>query len=154
MTETPPPSVRKRPAPLDLVAIVLAVVAALLLLGAVLFAFATASAGRVDGIDRFRLLGQAASPVIALLALAASAVVVHQRRVDGTTTQVAAGVALSIGTTVGMAVALLALNGIVTDLVGDAGALFTISTVISRTAAVGLSGLALWLSATAPKEPS
>lgn len=153
-TTAAPSSVAARPGPLDLVAIVVAVVAAVLLLGGVLFAFASADANGADAGDRFRLLGQAANPFIAFLALAASGLVVHRRR-QGGTPQVAEGAALGIGTAVGLAVALLALNGVLTDLTGDAGALFKLSAVVSRMAAIGLSGLALWLSLSAapPKPP-
>ena len=147
----------ERPGPMALAAIVLAVVAAVLLLGGVLFAFATADANGADASDRFRLLGQAANPFIAFLALVGSALVVHERQRGGVTTspQVAGSAALGIGTAVSLAVALLALNGVITDLTSDGGALFKLSAVVSRLAAIGLSGLALWLSVTAtpPKPP-
>jgi hypothetical protein len=140
--------------PMELAAIVVAVTALLLLLGNVLFAFATADANGADASDRFRLLGQAANPFIAFLSLSASGLVVHQRQRGGIE-QVGGGAALGIGNAVGLAVALLALNGVLTDLTGDGGALFTLSAVISRLAAIGLSGLTLWLSVTAvpPKPP-
>lgn len=143
-----PVSTRGPTGPMELVAIALAVVAALLLLGGVLFAFASAEANDAGAGDRFRLLGQAANPFIAFLALAAAGLVVHQRRA-GADDQVAANAALGIATAVSLAVALLALNGVLNDLTGDAGTLFRLSAVVSRLAAMGLSGLALWLSVTA-----
>lgn len=148
--ETPatPAAPTARPGPIELVAIALAVVAALLLLGGVLFAFASAQANGAGAGERFRLLGQAANPFIAFLALAGAGLVVHQRRA-GTEDQVAANAALGIATAVSLAVALLALNGVLNDLTGDAGTLFRLSAVVSRLAAMGLSGLALWLSVTA-----
>lgn len=140
----------RRPAigPMELVAISLAVAAALLLLGGVLFAFASAQANGAGAGDRFRLLGQAANPFIAFLALAAAGLVVHERRTRAVS-QVAAGAALGIATAVSLAVALLALNGVLNDLTSDAGTVFRLSAVISRMAAMGLSGLALWLAVTA-----
>lgn len=154
MTEPMEPTVGPeppgRPGPMELVAIVLAVVAAVLLLGGVLFAFATADANGADASDRFRLLGQAANPFIAFLALAGSGLVVHERLRGGVgVRQIAGGAALGIGTAVSLAVALLALNGVITDLTSDGGALFKVSAVVSRLAAIGLSALALWLSVTA-----
>lgn len=143
-----------RPGPMELAAIVVSASAAVLLLGGVLFAFATADANGADASDRFRLLGQAANPFIAFLALAGSALVVHQRQRGGVE-QVGGSAALAIGTAVSLAVALLALNGVLTDVTGDGGALFKLSAIVSRVAAIGLSGLALWLSVTAvpPKPP-
>ena len=147
-TPTSPTTPAARPGPIQLVAIALAVVAALLLLGGVLFAFASAQANGAGAGDRFRLLGQAANPFIAFLALAAGGLVVHQRRA-GADDQVGANAALGISTAVSLAVALLALNGVLNDLTGDASTLFRLSAVVSRLAAIGLSGLALWLSVTA-----
>ena len=143
-----PVSTRAATGPMELVAIALAVVAALLLLGGVLFAFASAEANGAGAGDRFRLLGQAANPFIAFLALAAGGLVVHERRA-GAERQLAANAALGIATAVSLAVALLALNGVLNDLTGDAGTLFRLSAVVSRFAAIGLSALALWLSVTA-----
>jgi hypothetical protein len=136
---------------MELLAVVLAGVAAALLLGGVLFAFASADASRAGGVDRFRLLGQAANPFIAFLALAATVLVVHQRRrgADVVVPQFAAGAALGIATAVSLAVALLALNGVLTDLTDDGGFLFRLSAVVSRLAAIGLSSLGLWLAVTA-----
>lgn len=147
--ETPTPSAaRTATGPMELAAIALAVVAALLLLGGVLFAFASAQANDAGAGDRFRLLGQAANPFIAFLSLAAGGLVVHERRA-GADRQVAANAALGISTAVSLAVVLLALNGVLNDLTGEAGTLFRLSAVVSRLAAMALSGLALWLSVTA-----
>ena len=146
-SETPAPA-GPAAGPMELVAIGLAVVAALLLLGGVLFAVASAEANGAGAGDRFRLLGQAANPFIAFLALAAGGLVIQERRA-GAERQVAANAALGISTAVSLAVALLALNGVLNDLTGDAGTLFRLSAVVSRLAAIGLSGLALWLSVTA-----
>ncbi|MDQ3107733.1 MAG: hypothetical protein M3Q68_08020 [Actinomycetota bacterium] len=161
MTDTPASAKSAKsafPGPLRLLAVVLASVAATLLLGGVLFAFASADANGADAADRFRLLGQAANPFIAFLALASSGLVVaeRQRGEAAVTGQVAASAALGIATAVSLAVALLGLNGVLTDLTGDAGALFRLSAIVSRLAAIGLSGLALWLSVTAapPKPPT
>jgi hypothetical protein len=156
--ETPPRTARAaRPEPLALTAIVLAVVDAVLLLGGVLFAFASADANGADASDRFRLLSQAANPFIAFLALVTAVVIVRQRQGadDLGRPQVASGAALGIVTAVSLAVALLALNGIITDLTGDTTALFKLSAVVSRLAAVALSAFALWLSVTAapPRRP-
>lgn len=134
--------------PMSYAAIIVSLASAILLLGGVLFAFATADATNADAADRFRLLGQAANPFIAFLALAGSAIVVHLRR-SGEETQRAAGAALGIGTAVCLAVALLALNGVLTDLTGPAGALFKLSAVVQRLAAIALAALGLWLSITA-----
>jgi hypothetical protein len=152
-TPAPPASkeATKRPEPLELAAIVLAVVAAVLLLGGVLFAFASADANHVDAAGRFRLLGQAANPFIAFLTLGAAAIIVVERGRTATAAprQAAAGAALGIATAVSLAVVLLALNGVITDLTGDTSALFKLSAVVSRLAAIGLAGYALWLSVTA-----
>jgi threonine/homoserine/homoserine lactone efflux protein len=135
-------------------AITASVAAAALLLGGVLFAFASADANNADASDRFRLLAQAANPFIALLALASAALVVHLRGGGAEHEQRAASAALGIGTAVCLAVVLLALNGVLTDLTGDAGALFRLSAVINRLAAIVLGGLGLWLSLTAvPPKP-
>ena len=150
MTETepgPPPAV-ERPGPLEATAIVLAASAALLLLGGVLFAFGRADAGGADATARFRLLGQAANPFTALLALGAVAVVIHQRRRGGAA-QIASGVALGLATAVSLALALLTLNGVLTDLTADATWLLKLGAFVNRLGAIVLSGLALWLAATA-----
>lgn len=150
---TSAPTRRRVPDPIDALPIALAAVAAVLLLGGVLFALASADANHVDATDRFRLLGQAANPFIAFLALAASAGIVEGRRRSGRAF-VAAGAASGIATAVSLAVLLLALSGILTDLTGDATALFRLSAVVSRLATIGLSGMALWLAATSgPARP-
>jgi hypothetical protein len=142
----------RAPAPLDLVAIVLAGADAVLLLGGVLYAFASADANGADASDRFRLLGQAANPFIAFLALVVSVIVVRQRQGAhdlGGRPQVASAAALGIATAVSLAVVLLALNGVLTDVTGSATALFKLSAVVSRLAAIGMAGFALWLGVTA-----
>ena len=144
---------------MELAAIVLSVAAAILLLGGVLFAFASADANGASASDRFRLLAQAANPFIALLASAGSGLVVHERQRGGHLgrgPQVAGSAALAIGTAVCLAVALLAVNGLLTDVAGEAGGLFKLSAVVSRLAAIALSGLGVWLSVTAtpPSPPS
>ena len=130
--------------PLDLLPLVLAVVAAILLLGGVLFALATASVDTTGNADRFRLLGQAANPFIAFLALAAAALVSDARRHRRDVT--AAGASMGIATAVGLAVVLLALNGVLTDITGDTTALFRMSAIVSRLATLVLGGVALWVS--------
>ena len=143
-----PPAAGSPSGPMAYGAITVSVASAILLLGGVLFAFASADASNADAADRFRLLGQAANPFIAFLALTGSAIVVHLRR-SGEETQRAAAAALGIGTAVCLAVGLLALNGVVTDLTGPAGVLFKLSAVVQRLAAVALAALGLWLSITA-----
>ena len=152
-TVSPP---RPRPGPLELVPLLLAAAAAVLLLGGVLFALATASADTGGTTDRFRLLGQAANPFIAFLALAAVALVAADRkRTAAATIRVAAGgVALGVATAVALAVVLLAINGLLTDLTGDTTALFRLSAIVSRLATLALAGGALWLSvASGPARP-
>ena len=138
--------------PLSLLPLALAVAAAILLLGGVLFALATASADRTGSADRFRLLGQAANPFISFLALTAAALVSEARRRRIALT--AAGAAIGIATAVSLAVVLLALNGLLTDLTGDTTALFRLSAIVSRLATIVLSGVALWVSvASGPARP-
>ena len=141
------PVARKGIEPLPLVPLVLAVAAAVLLLGGVLFALATADADATGSADRFRLLGQAANPFIAFLALTASALVAHARRRPQDGTVAYGAVASGISTAIALAVVLLALNGVLTDFTGDTTALFRLSAVVSRLATIVLSGLTLWLSA-------
>jgi hypothetical protein len=133
---------------LAVVPVVLASVAALLLLGGVLFAMATAAANGVDATARFRLLGQAANPFVAFLVLVACALVVDARRREEPR-WTAPGVALGIATAVALAAALLALNGVLTDVTGHSTALFRFSAVVSRVGTLAMSGLTLWLSAAA-----
>ena len=131
---------------LELVPLALAIAAGVLLLGGVLFALATAAADTTGNADRFRLLGQAANPFIALLTLAAAALVAHQRR-DGSARFAFGSVALGIATATALALVLLALNGVLTDLTGDTTALFRLSAIVSRLATLVLGGATLWLSA-------
>lgn len=142
-----------RPGPLELVPLALATAAAVLLLGGVLFALATASADTTGSADRFRLLGQVANPFIAFLALAAIALVGAARRRPAAVTVFAGGGASGIATAVSLAIVLLALNGLLTDVTGDTTALFRLSAMVSRVATLLLSGLALWLSLAA-SEPT
>jgi len=130
--------------PLSFVAVVLASAAATLLLGGVLFAFANADAQRLGDADRFRLLGQAANPFIAFLGLAAVALVVRVKETGGYV-MVAPKAAVGLGTAVSVAVILLAVNGILTDITGGAAALFRVSAVVSRLGTIALSGFALWI---------
>jgi hypothetical protein len=148
-----PPKVKApRPGPLEVLPLVLAAAAAVLLLGGVLFALATASADTTGTADRFRLLGQAANPFIAFLALSAAVLVLEGRRRDAPLTASAA--ALGVATAVSLAVVLLALNGLLTDFTGDTTALFRMSAVVSRAATLVLGGTALWVSvATGPARP-
>lgn len=145
---------RAAPDPLGFAAVTLAATAAALLLGGVLFAFASASARSSGGgsPDRFRLLGQAANPFIAALALASVGLVVTERR-ERWMHQVASVAALGIATAVSLAIALLAVNGIITDLTAETTGLFRASAIISRLATVVLGGLAMWIAATAPAPP-
>ena len=146
------PSAHRRPGPLELLPLVLAVAAAVLLLGGVLFALASAEADTTGSADRFRLLGQAANPFIAFLALAAAALVSDSRRRRRTVP--AGGAAMGVATAVSLAVVLLALNGLLTDLTGDTTALFRLSAIVSRLATLVLSGVALWVSVTSePARP-
>ena len=138
---------KRRPHPLDLVPLALAIAAAVLLLGGVLFALATADADTTGSADRFRLLGQAANPFIAFLALVASALVAQAKRRPGDEPSVAYGpVAQGVATAIGLAIVLLALNGVLTDFSGDTTALFRLSAIVSRLATLVLGGLTLWLS--------
>ena len=139
------PSARRSPDPLPLVPLVLAVAAAILLLGGVLFALATADADATGSADRFRLLGQAANPFIAFLALTASALVAHARRHPDNGDVAYGAVASGISTAIALAVVLLALNGVLTDFTGDTTALFRLSAVVSRLSTLVLSGVTLWL---------
>ena len=74
------PGAARRQNPVEWLPLVLSVAAAILLLGGVLFALASASSDTTGSADRFRLLGQAANPFIAFLALAAVALVSEARR--------------------------------------------------------------------------
>ena len=152
MTDAAPsPAGPPRAGPIGYLAITASVAAAALLLGGVLFAFASADANGADASDRFRLLAQAANPFIALLALGGSALVVHLRHAGAEHEQRAASAALGIGTAVCLAVVLLALNGVLTDLTGDTTALFRLSAIVSRMATLVLGGVALWIAvATGP----
>jgi hypothetical protein len=145
------PKAPRLPRPLDAVPMALAVAAALLLLGGVLFAMASASQATGTGsATRFRLLGQAANPFIALLAALAAGLVADARRrtAPGAPERwFAPGAALGVATAVSLAVALLALNGVITDLTGDSGGLFILSAVVSRLATLVLAGVTLWLAA-------
>lgn len=141
-----------RPGPLELLPLALSTAAAVLLVGGVLFAIATAAADTRGTTDEFRLLGQAANPFIAFLALAAAALVVDGRRARRTVA--AGGVALGIATAVSLAVVLLAVNGLLTDVTGDTTTLFRMSAIVSRLATLVLSGVALWASASSgPARP-
>jgi hypothetical protein len=140
--------------PLELLPLGLAVAGATLLLGGVLFALANAAADTTGTADRFRLLGQAANPFISFLSLTAAALVVDARRRPGGRVVTAGGAALGVATAVSLAVVLLALNGILTDLTGDTTALFRLSAIVSRMATLVLSGVALWLAvASGPARP-
>ena len=138
---------------LEHVALAASVAAALLLVGGVLFALASADLPNTGG-DRFRLLGQAANPFIAALAAVAAALVAHERRRPPLDTrQRAPKAALALATAVSLAVVLLALNGVITDLTGSAGGLFRFSAVVSRLGTITLGALGLWIAATAPVRP-
>lgn len=130
--------------PLAFAAVVLAAAAATLLLGGVLFAFANADAQRLSDTDRFRLLGQAANPFIAFLGLAAVALAIRARDGGGIVV-VAPKAAVGMATAVSVAVILLAVNGILTDITGGAAALFRVSAVVSRLGTIALSAFALWI---------
>ena len=148
------PAMARRAGPLELLPLTLAVVAAVLLVGGVLFAMATASATPAGSDGRFRLLGQAANPFIAFLALAAVSLVSDARRRQRSSAVTAGGAAIGIGTTVSLAIVLLALNGLLTDVTGDTTALFRISAIVSRLATLGLSAVTLWIAfATEPARP-
>ena len=150
MTEDEPTK-RSWPEPLDTIPLALAVAAALLLFGGVLFAMASASqAGGTGSATRFRLLGQAANPFIALLAVLAAGLVDEGRR-RGVDRWFASGTTLGIATAVSLAVALLALNGVITDLTGDNDALFVVSAIVSRLATLVIAGATLWLAAAKPR---
>lgn len=151
--ETPPPVAtptvpKRRVMPLDLVGVVATGAAAALLVGGVLFAFATAGAQGVGSTDRYRLLGQAANPFIALLAVAGVLAVVagRERRFPS---QAAAAVALGVGTVVCLGVTLLAVNGILIDLTGNASGLFRFSAIVSRLGTIALAVFGLWSAAAA-----
>lgn len=143
-SETTAPAIAPGPlSPLRWSALVLATAGALLLGGGVLFAFASADAQRLGDTDRFRLLGQAANPFIAFLVLAAIALV--QSRTPSAPPQVSPRAAIGVATAVSVAVILLAVNGILTDLTGSTTALFRLSAIISRLGTVAMSVFALWL---------
>ncbi|MEA3075909.1 MAG: hypothetical protein QOF60_817 [Actinomycetota bacterium] len=135
--------------PLGYVALVVAVAAAILLVSGVLYGFATVAATGGGSTERFRLLGQAASPFVGVMVLFVCAFVVHERR-TGRVTQVLGPAALGIAATVGVATVLLALNALILDFTGDQSASFKISAAISRLATVLLAASAVWLAATAP----
>ncbi len=130
--------------PLSYAAVVLAAAAVTLLLGGVLFAFANADAQRLSDTDRFRLLGQAANPFIAFLGLAAVALAIRAKESGGFVV-VAPKAAVGLATAVSVAVILLAVNGILTDITGGAAALFRVSAVVSRLGTITLSAFALWI---------
>lgn len=149
---TDPPAKSPKPGPVELLPLALALAAALLVLGGVLFALATTAADTTGNVDRFRLLGQAANPFIAFLALAAAAMVSEGRRRARAVP--AGGIALGVATAVSLVVALLALNGLLTDLTSDTTTLFRLSAIVSRVATLTLSGVALWVSvASGPARP-
>ena len=145
---------RRRRDPLALLPLALALAAAILLLGGVLFALATASSDTTGSADRFRLLGQAANPFIAFLGLAAAGLVSDSRRRGADRPIAAGGAAIGVATAVSLAIVLLALNGVLTDVTGDTTALFRLSAIVSRLATLVLSGAALWVSvASEPARP-
>ncbi len=141
--------------PLAVLALVLSIVAAGLLVGGLVFAFATAERSGVDAAGRFRLLGQAANPLIAALALAAALVVVVERGPGWRAGPLQRGssAALSVATAVSLAVVLLAASGVISDLTGRGGVLFVLSATVTRLAAAALGALTLWLSFTAGPPP-
>ena len=141
-----------KPRPVDYLAAVLAAAAALLLASGVLLAFAQNASRRGGQELLFRLLGQAAHPFTALLTLVAAAIVIRERH-DGHVRQRLSGLALGVATVVSLALALLALNGIVTDVTAASPGLFKLASVLSRLATVVLAGAVLWLAATAPPAP-
>jgi hypothetical protein len=57
-----------------------------------------------------------------------------------------APVASGIATAVSLAVVLLGINGVLTDLTADAGALLRLSSLITRLAPIGLAAVTVWLS--------
>jgi hypothetical protein len=57
-----------------------------------------------------------------------------------------APVASGIATAVSLAVVLLGINGVLIDLTGSAGALFRLSSLVTRLAPIGLGALTIWLS--------
>lgn len=142
------PQTARKTGPLAAVPLVLAAVVAILLLGGVLFALASASAAPGGDAGRYRLLGQAANPFIAFLALAAAALVSESRRRGRRADLIAGGVAIGIATAVSLAIVLLAINGLLTDLTGDTTALFRVSAIVSRLATLALSGTTLWMALT------
>jgi hypothetical protein len=148
-TEVRGPTLAEQPDPLGVVPLALAGAAALMLLGAILFAFASAASAHVGAADRFRLLGGAAGPLTALTALVAM-VLVLEDRARSTTRVVLAPVASGIATAVALAVVLLGVNGVLTDLTSDAGVLFRLSSLITRLAPIGLGSLTIWLSLGGP----
>ena len=146
MTEAASNPKRRAGGPVEALPLAMAAVSAVLLLGGVLFALATASSDTTGAADRFRLLGQAANPFIAFLALTASALVLaDRRRPTESRATIAAGAALGVATAVSLAVVLLALNGVITDLTGDTTVLFRLSAVVSRLATLILGGVSLWI---------
>jgi hypothetical protein len=156
MTEPIEPTEPTEPAPpppwadpLHLVALVVAVAAAILLVAGVIYGFGMAEATHGGVTERFRLLGQAASPFVAAFALFACALVVHERR-TGRVTQAFAPIALGVAATVGVATVLLGLNALILDFTTNQSASFRLSAAISRLATVVLAAHAVWLAATAP----
>lgn len=144
MTDPMPVAPEPPRSALSYIAVVLAAAALTLLLGGVLFAFANADAQRLDDTARFRLLGQAANPFIAFLGLAAVALVARARE-SGGPALAAPKAAIGLATGVSVAVILLAVNGILTDITGGAAALFRVSAVVSRLGTIVLSAFALWI---------
>ena len=144
-TEPAPPPSRPWSRPLELLAVVVAVAAAILLVAGILYGFASASATRGDTTERVRLLGQAANPFIAALAVAACVLVTRHRA-----SQAFAGAAMGLGATVGFATVLLALNALIIDFTGAGSMMFKTSAAISRIATILLAGYAVWLAATSP----
>lgn len=154
MTDTTDDGPARNAGPLEALPLGLAVTSAVLLVGGVLFALATAAADTTGSADRFRLLGQAANPFIAFLTVAAAALVVDARRRTPAVRLVAGGLALGSATAVALAVVLLALNGLLTDVTGDTTMLFRLSAIVSRMATLVLGGVTLWLSlASGPARP-
>lgn len=138
--------------PTDYAAVVLVASAVLSLAGVLLFAFATADIRQLDATGRFRQLGQAANPGIAMLAVASIAIVVWERAA-GRARQAADAASLGLATAVNLFVALLAANGLVIDVTTNTTTLFRISAVISRLGTIALAAFGVWLGATAPRRP-
>ncbi|HEX7165470.1 MAG TPA: hypothetical protein VF230_00685 [Acidimicrobiales bacterium] len=148
------PDTKQPRSPLDFLPIVLVTSGALLVSAGVLFALAVADHQSISGDEQFRLVGQAASPIVAALVLGGVSLAVHERRLPGEErTIVASSFAVGVGIVAALLTVLLALNGVVVDVVESVPTGIRVSKVIGRVATLLIAGLALVAGVLAPTGP-